>query len=127
MITFIDDEGNRSLQIVVRDATKKGARVLLVYEIDLNVVAHEYFNATTQDLEKLHHRLLYPLQYQHSVLELPSMNLSFGLTVVNKGIFSFDVWCYLNGENVRLHYTDYTGCNLQAKATQLEGCTSEFI
>lgn len=127
MITFIDDEGNRSLQIVIKDVTKERGKVLMVYEINLNVLAYEYFNATRQDLEKLHHRLRYPLQYQHSVMELPSMNLSFGLTDVNKGITSFYVWCYLNGENFRLHYSDYTGCNLEAKADQMEGCTREFV
>lgn len=124
MITFIDDEQNSSIQIaVMNDATGKGRRVLMVYETKLSVMAYEYFTVNSTDLQKLQHRLQYPLQYQHSVLELPGMKLSFGLTLVNKGITSFDVWCYLNGVNVSLHYSDYTGCNLQDKVNELEACT----
>ena len=124
MITFIDDEQNSSIQIaVMNDATGKGQRVLIVYETKLSVMGYEYFTVTKKDLEQLQHRLQYPLQYQHSVLELAGMKLSFGLTLVNKGITSFDVWCYLSGVNVRLHYVDYTGCNLHDKVHELESCT----
>jgi hypothetical protein len=61
--------------MVIKDVTENGATVVMVYEINLNVVAYEYFNASRQEVEKLHHQLQYLLQYQHSVLEFSGTNL----------------------------------------------------